>query len=159
MARYDLEAVNLDVAGMRFAIVAARFNRDLVGRLLDAALEAFAAEGVRGDDVVVVEVPGAFEIPLAAKQLAAGGRYDAVACLGAVVRGETPHFDYVASACAEGIMQASLDTGVPIIFGVLTVDDRRQGEARVGGEHGNKGTEAARAAMEMATLRSQLWGS
>ena len=107
MARYDLEPLELDVAGMRFAVAAARFNRAIVEALLEGALEAFAGRGVGEDDVEVVQVPGAFELPLAARRLARTGRYEAVVSLGAVVRGDTPHFEYVAGECARGVATVS----------------------------------------------------
>ena len=156
MARYDLEPLELDVAGMRFAVAAARFNRAIVEALLEGALEAFAGRGVGEDDVEVVQVPGAFELPLAARRLARTGRYEAVVSLGAVVRGDTPHFEYVAGECARGIATVALETDVPVIFGVLTVDTQAQAEERTGGRHGNKGAEAALAAMEMAALGRRL---
>ncbi len=156
MARYDLEPLELDVAGMRFAVAAARFNRAIVEALLEGALEAFAGQGVGEDDVEVVQVPGAFELPLAARRLARTGRYEAVVSLGAVVRGDTPHFEYVAGECARGIATVTLETDVPVIFGVLTVDTQAQAEERTGGRHGNKGAEAALAAMEMAALGRRL---
>jgi 6,7-dimethyl-8-ribityllumazine synthase len=156
MARYDLEPTAFDVAGMRFAIVAARFNRVIVEALLDGALQTFAEHGVGPADLEVVQVPGAFEVPLAALRLACTGRYDAIVTLGAVVRGDTPHFEYVAGECARGIARVTLDADIPVIFGVLTVDDMAQAEARIGGAHGHKGTEAALAALEMATLGRRL---
>ena len=156
MARYDLDPLPLDVAGMRFAIAAARFNRAIVEGLLDGALEALAEHGVGADDVDVVQVPGAFELPLAARRLAQTGRYEAVVALGAVIRGDTPHFEYVSGECARGIAAVALEVDVPVIFGVLTVDDEAQARARIGGAHGNKGAEAALAAMEMAALGRRL---
>ena len=142
--------------GMRIAVVAARFNHFVVDRLLDGALRTLAEGGVRPEDVDVVRVPGAFEIPLAAKKLAADKRHDAVIALGAVIRGGTPHFDYVAGECARGVAQASLDTGVPVIFGVLTCDTLEQANERAGGAAGNKGVDAAAAALEMADLLRKL---
>ncbi len=156
MARYDLEPLALDVAGMRFGVAAARFNRPIVEALLEGALEAFADHSVGADDVEVVQVPGAFELPLAARRLARSGRFEAVVALGAVVRGDTPHFEYVAGECARGIAAVALETDVPVIFGILTVDTQAQAEERTGGRHGNKGAEAALAAMEMAALGRRL---
>ncbi|HKV95964.1 MAG TPA: 6,7-dimethyl-8-ribityllumazine synthase [Gammaproteobacteria bacterium] len=144
------------IAGLRFAIIAAHFNAHVVDRLLDGALRTLAGEGVRAETVDVIRVPGAFEIPMAVKRVAAGRGYDAVIALAAVIRGETPHFDYVASECARGVMQAMLDTGVPVGFGVLTCDNLEQAQARAGGAAGNKGADAARAAMEMAGLLQRL---
>lgn len=144
--------------GMRIAIVAARFNHFVVDKLLAGAVETLSAAGISGQDLDVVRVPGAFEIPLAAKKLAAGKSYDAVITLGAVIRGGTPHFDYVCSECARGVTQASLETGVPVLFGVLTCDDMEQAMDRAGGKHGNKGADAALAAMEMTDLLRKLEG-
>ena len=152
MAKFDIEPSDYDVGDAHFAIVAARFNRDITDSLLEGALGAFSLHGVPPERVSVVRVPGAFELPLAAKRLVEGNRYAAVVALGAVIRGETPHFDYVAGECARGISRVTLDAGVPVIFGVLTTEDRLQAEARAGGAAGNKGAEAAMAALEMATL-------
>ncbi|MGH8398337.1 MAG: 6,7-dimethyl-8-ribityllumazine synthase [Gammaproteobacteria bacterium] len=142
--------------GARVAIVAARFNSFVVDRLLNAALETLRAQGVREENLTLVRVPGAFEIPLAAKKLAASGRQDTVIALGAVIRGETPHFDYVAGECARGVEQVALDTGVPVAFGVLTCNTAEQALARAGGAAGNKGADAAMAALEMADLLRKL---
>jgi 6,7-dimethyl-8-ribityllumazine synthase len=137
---------------MRIAIVAGRFNSHVSRPLADGALGALAELGLPAAEVPVHWVPGAFEIPLMAKRLAASGRVDAVICVGAVIRGETAHFDYVAGPCAAGVAQAGLDTGVPVVFGVLTTDDEQQALDRAGGRAGNKGDEAARTAVEMVTL-------
>ncbi|MGH8280765.1 MAG: 6,7-dimethyl-8-ribityllumazine synthase [Gammaproteobacteria bacterium] len=147
---------NTAARGARVAIVAARFNGFVVDKLLDAALETLRAQGVREENLTLVRVPGAFEIPLAVKRLAASGQIDAVIALGAVIRGETPHFDYVAGECARGVQQAALDTGVPVAFGVLTCDTVEQALARAGGSAGNKGADAALAALEMAGLLRKL---
>jgi 6,7-dimethyl-8-ribityllumazine synthase len=144
----------LDASDMRIAIVAARFNDHVTKPLLDGALVVLAELGLA--DVPVHWVPGAFEIPLVAQRLAASGRFDAIVCLGAVIRGDTPHFDYVAGACAQGVARTALDTGVPCIFGVLTTDDLDQALARCGGAEGHKGEEAARTAVEMVDLLRQL---
>lgn len=144
--------------GMRIAIVAARFNHFVVDKLLAGAVETLNAAGISGQDLDVVRVPGAFEIPLAAKKLAAGKSYDAVITLGAVIRGGTPHFDYVCSECARGVTEAALETGVPVLFGVLTCDDMEQATDRAGGKHGNKGADAALAAIEMTDLLRKLEG-
>src|SRR5262249_41987164 len=125
--------------GMRIAIVAARFNHFVVDKLVAGALETLAQAGVRPEDIDLVRVPGAFELPLVAKRRAASDRYEAVITLGAVVRGGTPHFDYVCNECARGVNEASLQTGVPVLFGVLTCDDMEQANERAGGAHGNKG--------------------
>ena len=150
MATYDIVEGEYEVAGAGIGIVAARFNARFVDRLLEGALRVLARHAVA--DPTVVRVPGAFEIPLAARRLAGAEGIEAVIALGAVVRGETPHFDYVSDACARGVMRAALDEGVPVIFGVLTTDDDEQAAARTGGAHGNKGEEAALAALEMVTL-------
>jgi len=154
MARYDIEEGEYELDGARFALVLARFNGEVVTRLRDGALETLKRHGVADADVDVVAVPGAFEIPFMAKRMASSGRYEAVITLGAVVRGGTPHFDYVAGECTRGIADASRETGVPVIFGVLTTDDMDQALDRAGGAEGNKGSEAAIAAMDLvATLR------
>lgn len=142
--------------GRRFGVVAARFNEVVVRKLVDGALEAFTARGAAEDDVDLVWVPGSFELPLAARRLASAGPYAAVVCLGAVIRGETPHFDHVAEQAAHGIRRAAEDTGIPVIFGVLTTDTFAQAMDRAGGTHGNKGWDAAMAAMEMAALLARL---
>ena len=156
MARFDIEAGSYEVGDARFAIVAARFNREITDALLEGALDTFSRHGVASERVSVVRVPGAFELPLAAKRLLQRERYAAIVVLGAVIRGETPHFDYVAGECARGISRVSLDSGVPVIFGVLTTEDYEQAAARAGGTAGNKGSEAAMAALEMATLLRAL---
>ena len=140
----------------RFAIVAARFNQVIVDRLLAAALETFRAQSVASDRVRVVRVPGAVEIPVIARRFARSGKVDAVIALGVVVRGGTPHFDYVCSEVARGCTEVALATGVPVIFGVLTTDDEQQALERAGGPHGNKGADAALAALEMADLFDRL---
>jgi 6,7-dimethyl-8-ribityllumazine synthase len=142
----------LDASGMRIAVVAGRFNDQVTKPLLEGALAQLDALGLATGEVPVCWVPGAFEIPLVAKRLAASGGFDAVICLGAVIRGETAHFDYVAGPCADGVARASYDTGVPVIFGVLTTDDEAQALARAGGAVGNKGAEAAWSAVEMVDL-------
>ena len=156
MARFDISPSEYDAAGARVGIVAARFNDGVVSRLLDGALDTLSRYGLDRDEVLVVRVPGAFELPLAARWLARRGDLDAVIALGAVIRGDTPHFDYVCAEAARGVQAASVDTDVPAIFGVLTCDDRAQADARAGGGHGNKGSEAALAALEMISLRRRL---
>jgi 6,7-dimethyl-8-ribityllumazine synthase len=146
----------LSAAGMRLAVVAGRFNDHVTNRLLSGALEWIDAHGLLRDDVPVYWVPGAFEIPLVAQRLAESGEVDAVICLGAVIRGGTPHFDYVAGECAAGLSRATLSTGVPLIFGVLTTDDLDQALERAGGAEGNKGAEAAASAVEMVQLLREL---
>jgi 6,7-dimethyl-8-ribityllumazine synthase len=142
--------------GRRFVIVAARFNEVITAKLLTAAVDCLSSHDVDGDDLDVAWVPGAFELPLAARALATTGTYDAVICLGAVIRGETPHFDLVAGQSAAGIRRVAEDTGVPVIFGVLTTETLDQAAERAGGAHGNKGWDAAMAAIEMASLLDQL---
>ena len=142
--------------GRRFAIVAARFNELVTSRLVGGALDGLRAHGIAEEDLVVAWVPGAFELPVVARRLAASGVYDAVVCLGAVIRGDTPHFDHVAGQAANGIRRAAEDTGVPVIFGVLTTDTFEQAMDRAGGKHGNKGWDAAMAAMETASVLDQL---
>ena len=142
--------------GMRVAIVAARFNDFIVGPLLKGAVGLLQEHGAEERSIKVLHVPGAFELPLVAQKLAKSRHYDAVIALGAVVRGDTPHFDYVAGECAAGLMRVSLDTGLPVIFGVLTTDTVEQATDRAGGKHGNKGADAALTAIEMVTLLRSL---
>ena len=156
MARYDISPSEFDIVGARIGIVAARFNDGIVSRLLEAALDTLARYGLNRDGILVVRVPGAFELPLAARWIAQRGETDAIVALGAVIRGDTPHFDYVCAEAARGIQAASIETDVPVVFGVLTCDDRAQADARAGGEHGNKGSETALAALEMISLRRRL---
>ena len=143
-------------AGFRFALVVSKYNDFVTDRLQSGAIEALAAAGVRPDDITIVKVPGAFEIPLAAQHAADSGRFDAVICLGCVIRGETPHFDYICSAVAHGLTNASSVTGIPMAFGLLTTNSVEQALARAGDGPGNKGREAAQAAVEMAEVLSQL---
>jgi 6,7-dimethyl-8-ribityllumazine synthase len=150
---------NLDGRGRRIAVVVSRFNDFVTSRLRDAAHECLVEHGVDPSDVVEIRVPGAFELPLAARVAAQSGRHDAIVCLGAVIRGGTPHFDYVAGECAAGIERASAETGVPVIFGVLTTDTPEDAVARAGGERGNKGRDAAVAALEMIAVLSGIRGS
>lgn len=155
MSRELPHDVQLDATGMRFAVVAGRFNQDIVDRLVQGAVDELLRHGVDADAVTVVRVPGAFELPVVVHRLAVRGDVDAVIALGAVVRGETPHFDFVAGEAARGCGQVALDTGIPVAFGVLTTDTWEQADARAGGEHGNKGAEAAAAAIEtVSVLRS-----
>jgi 6,7-dimethyl-8-ribityllumazine synthase len=148
---------DLDATGMRFAIVAARFNLEVTEPLAAGAEKKLREHGA--SDVTVAWVPGAFEVPLVAKRFAESGAVDAVVCIGAVIRGETAHFEYVAGECAAGVTRASLDTGVPVAFGVLTVEDREQAFERVGGSEGHKGEEAAATAIEMVSLLRRLPGA
>jgi 6,7-dimethyl-8-ribityllumazine synthase len=138
--------------GLRFAVVVARFNDFVTDRLKSGALEALSAAEVAPDDITVVKVPGSFEIPFAAQRAAESGRFHAVVCLGCLIRGETPHFDYISSAVSHGISRAAAETGVPMAFGVLTTNSAEEALARAGSGGANKGWEAAMAAVEMATL-------
>jgi len=148
---------HLDATGLRFAIIVARFNTSITERLLEGARDALKKTGAASHEVF--RVPGAFELPFAAKKLAGGGDYDAIIALGCVIRGDTPHFDYVAGECARGVQQVALETGIPIAFGVLTTDTTAQAEARAGGEAGNKGFDAAMTAVEMARFPSVPGGT
>lgn len=143
-------------AEARFAIVWSRFNHAVVSKLLDGAKECFSEHGVASKSVYVVEVPGAWELPYAAQKLAQSKQFDAVVALGAVIRGGTPHFDYVSKGTALGLGRVSLDTGVPVVFGVLTTDDDAQALDRAGGTHGNKGHDAALTAIEMTLFDRKL---
>lgn len=145
-----------NAAGLRFALVVSRFNSFITDRLLAGAVDALEAAGADAENIVVVHVPGSFEIPLTAKKLAAGGRIDAVIAIGCILRGETAHFDYVASEVARGVQLAQLDTGIPVIFCVLTCDTLEQAIDRAGLKSGNKGFDAGLAAIEMANLSKQL---
>jgi 6,7-dimethyl-8-ribityllumazine synthase len=144
--------------GLRFAIVVSRFNDFIGERLLGGALDALIRSGAHEKDIEIFKVPGAFEIPLVAKKLAKSGRYNAVICLGAVIRGATPHFDYVANEVSKGIATVSLETGIPVTFGVLTTDNLEQAIERAGSKAGNKGWDAAIAAIEMVNLVRQIEG-
>jgi len=139
--------------GLRVCIVSARWNSFVTEKLTEGAVATLKECGLRDEDVTVARVPGAFEVPTAAAWAARSGRFDAVICIGAVIRGETAHFEYVAGGATDGIGDVSRDTGVPVIFGVLTVDSVQQALDRAGGKEGHKGEEAARAAIEMANLR------
>jgi len=138
--------------GMKFAIVAARFNDFITKSLIGGAVDALVRHEVAEADVVVYKVPGAFEIPLMSQKVAQSGKYDAVITLGAVIRGATPHFDYVCSEVSKGVAKVSLDTGIPVIFGVLTTDTIEQSVERAGTKHGNKGAEVAMSALEMVSV-------
>ena len=140
----------------RFAVVAAKFNRDVVDRLVEGALQGFRKHGVADDSVDLVRVPGSLEVPLACKQLAGSGHYAAIVALGAVIKGETDHYTYVCQEAAAGVMRATLATGVPIIFGILTCQTEELALARAGGSEGNKGYDAALAAIEMANLGKKI---
>jgi len=147
---------NLDAHGLRIAVICARFNSFITDRLLSGALDALKRSGVKSKDIEVVKVPGSWEIPLIAKTLAAAKRHDAIVALGAVIRGDTPHFDYVCAQAANGISAVSQETGMPIAFGVLTTNTVDQAIDRAGGKSGNKGYDAAITAIEMADLIRRL---
>ncbi|KAK1287491.1 hypothetical protein QJS10_CPB19g00774 [Acorus calamus] len=147
-----LQGSPMRTEGLRFAVVVAKFNEVVTKLLLEGALETFRRYLIKDEDIVVVEVPGSFEIPVVATHLAKTGKYHAVLCIGAVVRGDTTHYDAVANSAASGVLSAGLNSGVPCIFGVLTCDDMDQALNRAGGKSGNKGAEAALSAIEMASL-------
>ena len=150
---------HLNAAGLKFAIVVSRFNSIITDRLLSGALDALARTGGDMDAVEVVKVPGSWEMPVVVLQLAAQKRHDAIICLSAVIRGDTPHHEYIASEAAKGLAQASLQTGVPITFGVLTTDNLEQAIERAGAKGGNKGFDAAMSAVEMGNLMRRLRGT
>ncbi len=141
---------------IKIAIVAARFNEFIVSKLISGAQDGLKRRGVKDDDIELARVPGAFEIPLIAKKMADSGKYDAVICLGAVIRGATPHFDYVASEVSKGIAATALESGIPVMFGVLTTDSIEQAIERAGTKAGNKGAECAEGAIEMINLIRQI---
>jgi 6,7-dimethyl-8-ribityllumazine synthase len=146
----------LDAKGLKFALVAGRFNDFITERLVGGAVDYLTRHGGNASDLTIVRVPGAFEIPLAAKKLAASGKYSGVICLGAVIRGATPHFEYVANECTKGLAHVMLETNVPVGFGVLTVDTLEQAIERAGSKAGNKGVEAAAAVLEMVRVLEQI---
>jgi 6,7-dimethyl-8-ribityllumazine synthase len=143
-------------AGRRFAVVASRFNQHVVEKLVDGALDALVRHGVSADDIDVVWVPGAWELPLAARGLLTSERYDGIVAVGAVIRGDTPHFDFVAGEASRGLATAAVEFDTPVGFGLLTCDNDEQAQARAGGAHGNKGWDAALAALEMVDLFARL---
>lgn len=142
--------------GRKFAVVVSRFNEFVSLRLLEGAMDCLRRHGTKDDDVSIAWVPGAFDIPIVAKRMGDSGTYDAVVCLGAVVRGATPHFDYVASEVAKGIAQAGIQSGVPTTFGIVTADTLEQAVERAGAKSGNRGWDAAQAAMELADLFARM---
>jgi len=143
---------NLNASGKKFALVASRYNEIISSRLISGAMDCLLRHGAAEADIELFRVPGSFEAPLIARKAAASGKYHAVICLGAIIRGETPHFDYVASEAARGIGRAAMETGVPVIFGIVTADTLEQAVDRAGGRTGNRGAEAAASAIEMANL-------
>ena len=144
--------------GLKFALVASRFNDFIVSRLVNGAIDFLVRHGVLEEDIILIKVPGAFEIPVVAKKIAMSNKVDAVICLGAVIRGATPHFDYVASEVAKGIAHVALESNIPVTFGVLTTDTLEQAIERAGSKAGNKGAEAAQAALETVQVINQLKG-
>ncbi len=146
----------LDAKGLRVGLLVSRFNSFVSDRLVEGAIDALLRHGGEQDDISVVRVPGAFEIPPTAKQMAQSGRYDAIVCLGAVIRGATPHFEYVSAEVSKGVASVSIDSGIPVTFGVLTTDTIEQAIERAGSKAGNKGFDAAVAAIEMANLYKAL---
>lgn len=146
----------LDAKGLRFGLLVSRFNSFVSDRLVEGAIDALLRHGAEQDDINIVRVPGAFEIPPTAKQMAESGRYDAIVCLGAVIRGATPHFEYVSAEVSKGVASVSIDSGIPVTFGVLTTDTIEQAIERAGSKAGNKGFDAAVAAVEMANLYKAL---
>ena len=149
---------NLQSTGLKFAIVASRFNNFVVDRLLDGALDALKRTGARDEDVTVIRTPGSFEIPALAQKTAASGGYDAVICVGAVIRGGTPHFDYIAAEVTKGIAQVAMGSPVPVVYGVITTDTIEQAIERAGTKAGNKGHDAAMTAVELCNLYRMLGG-
>jgi len=146
----------MNAEGLSFAILATRFNDTIVDRLVGGSVDYLLRHGAKKEDLTLVRVPGAFEMPLAAKKLALSGKYAAVICLGAVVRGHTPHFDFVAGECTKGLALVSLETGVPVGFGLLTTDNLEQAIERSGAKAGNKGVDAAAAALELVRVMERL---
>jgi 6,7-dimethyl-8-ribityllumazine synthase len=147
---------NISGEGKKFGVIVGRFNDFISDRLLGGALDALARHGTKDEDVDIVKVPGSFEIPLMAKKMAEKNKYDAIICLGAVIRGSTPHFEYVSAEVSKGVALVSLDFGIPVIFGVITTDTLEQAIERAGSKSGNKGWAAAVAAMEMANLTASV---
>jgi 6,7-dimethyl-8-ribityllumazine synthase len=147
---------DMSAKGLKFGIVAARFNDFITSKLLDGAVDALQRHGAADIDIEIVKVPGAYEIPLAAKMLAQSKKYNAIICLGAVIRGATPHFEYVSAEVTKGVAAASMEAGLPVIFGVLTTDSIEQAVERAGTKSGNKGWDAALSAIEMANVMKQL---
>jgi 6,7-dimethyl-8-ribityllumazine synthase len=156
--RYRELQGELTAGGLRFAVVVSRFNAFITERLLQGALDGLTRSGADSKAITIVRVPGAFEIPVAAKHLAGSGFYDAILCLGTIIRGETPHFEYISAEASKGIAAAALESGVPVSFGILTVENLEQAVDRAGLKSGNKGFEAAMTAVEMANLVRKIRG-
>jgi 6,7-dimethyl-8-ribityllumazine synthase len=153
---YQVLEGKISAEGFRFGMIVSRFNDFISSKLVEGAMDALLRHGAKEEQISLAKVPGAFEIPLAAKKLAESGKYDAVICLGAVIRGSTPHFDYVAAEVSKGIANVALETNIPVTFGVLTTDNLEQAIERAGSKAGNKGWDAAMAAMEMVNLYKDL---
>ncbi|UCF29834.1 MAG: 6,7-dimethyl-8-ribityllumazine synthase [bacterium] len=156
MAGYKTVEGKLDASGLKIAIIASRFNDFITDRLIDGAVDCLVRHGAGEDLVSVIRVPGSFELPLAARRVSESKSFDAVICLGALIRGQTPHFDFIAAEVTKGISQVSLETGVPIAFGVITADSLEQAVDRAGAKAGNKGFEAAASAIEMVNLLKEI---
>jgi len=152
MAEAEIYQGHLNAQGKRFALVASRYNEIITSRLIQGAEDCLLRHGAAPQDLAVFRVPGSFEIPLVARKVATAGKFHAVVCLGAVIRGETPHFDFVAAEVARGVARVGLESGVPVIFGIVTADTVEQAVDRAGGRTGNRGAEAGLAAIEMANL-------
>ena len=153
---YQVLEGKISAEGFRFGIIVSRFNDFITSKLVEGAMDALMRHGAKEDQISLAKVPGAFEIPLTAKRLAGSGKYDAVICLGAVIRGSTPHFEYVAAEVSKGIATVALETSIPVTFGVLTTDNLEQAIERAGSKAGNKGWDAAMAAMELVNLYKDL---
>jgi 6,7-dimethyl-8-ribityllumazine synthase len=153
---YQVLEGKISAEGFRFGMIVSRFNDFISSKLVEGAMDALLRHGAKEDQVSLAKVPGAFEIPLAAKKLAQSGKYDAIICLGAVIRGSTPHFEYVAAEVSKGIANVALETNIPVTFGVLTTDNLEQAIERAGTKAGNKGWDAAMAAMELVNLYKDL---
>jgi len=153
---YQVLEGKISAEGFRFGIIVSRFNDFITSKLVEGAMDALMRHGAKEDQISLAKVPGAFEIPLTAKKLAGSGKYDAVICLGAVIRGSTPHFEYVAAEVSKGIATVALETNIPVTFGVLTTDNLEQAIERAGSKAGNKGWDAAMAAMELVNLYKDL---
>jgi len=155
MARQIIEG-NLDAKGLKFALLVTRFNSLITERLLAGALDALARTGCRDEDIEIIKAPGSWELPVVVRQLAGTKKYDAIICLGAIIRGDTPHFEYIAAEVSKGLAQTAMEFGLPVAFGVLTCDTLEQAIDRAGGKSGNKGFDAAMSAVEMGNLMRRL---
>ncbi|KJJ85093.1 6,7-dimethyl-8-ribityllumazine synthase [Candidatus Omnitrophus magneticus] len=156
MGNIKVVKADLIATGKKFAVIVSRFNKFISSKLVDGAIDTFVRHGVKEEDILVMWVPGSFEIPALAQKIAVSKKYDAIVCLGTIIRGETPHFDFVASEAAKGIAQVSMATNVPCVFGIITADTLEQALDRAGIKSGNKGKDAAESAIEMANLYELL---